>query len=125
MLIVETPCVRTEVTARGRWEQPVATYARLLITVARKLPKTGSITLLYSNGRLYFDRVSIEANLAPGMRLRHAELGDMPEWAPTPARSPTPAVVEHGQFLMPGLAPVSDRERLELLAKAPMRPGRR
>ena len=64
MLIVETPYVRTEVAAKGTWEQPVVIYARLLMTVARKQPKTDFITLLYSNGRLYFDRLSIEANLA-------------------------------------------------------------
>jgi hypothetical protein len=126
MLIVETPYVRTEVAAKGRWEQPVAVYARLLITVARKLPKTHSITLLYSNRRLYFDRLSIEANLAPGMRpTRHAELGATPEWAPTPTRVVAPVGVEGHQLLMPGLAPVTDRERLEQRAKAPMRPRRR
>jgi hypothetical protein len=94
VLIVETPYVRTEVAAKGRWEQPVAVSARLLITVARKLPKTDSITLLYANGRLYFDRLSIDATPAAGMRpTRRAELGVTPEWAPTPTRVVTPAGV--------------------------------
>ena len=37
VLIVETPYVRTETTATGRWQQPVAVNARLLVTIARKL----------------------------------------------------------------------------------------
>jgi hypothetical protein len=126
MLIVETPYVRTEVAAKGRWEQPVAVNARLLITVARKLPKTDSITLLYVSGRLYFDRLSIDATPAAGMRAtRQAQLGVTLEWAPTPTRAVTPAGVEGHQLLMPGLAPLTDRERLEQRAMAPMRPRRR
>jgi hypothetical protein len=126
MLIVETPYVRTEVAAHGTWEQPVAVYGRLLITVARKLPKTDSITLLYVNGRLYFDRLSIDATAAAGMRAtRPAQLGATLAWAPTSTRVVAPAGVEGHQLLMPGLAPITDRERLEQRAKAPMRSRRR
>ena len=126
MLIVETPYVRTEVAAKGTWEQPVAVYARLLITVARKLPKTDSVTLLYVNGRLYFDRLSIDATPAAGMRpTRHAELGATLESVPAPSRAATPVAVADAQLLMPGLAPVTDRERLEQRARAPMGPRRR
>lgn len=126
MLIVETPYVRTEVAAIGTWEQPVAVNVRLLITVARKLPKTDSITLLYVNGRLYFDRLSIDATQAPGMTpVRNGQLGPMWESATTPKPLASPIPARDGQLLMPGLVPVTDRERLEQRAKAPMRPRRR
>ena len=126
MLIVETPYVRTEVAAKGRWEQPVAVYARLLITVARKLPKTDCVTLLYVNGRLYFDRLSIDATPAAGMRpARNAELGAALESVPAHSRLATPVEVADGQLLMPGLSPVTDRERLEQRARAPIGPRRR
>src|SRR5215813_7271415 len=59
MLIVETPYVRTEVSAKGTWEQPVAVNSRLAIMITRKLPRTDCITLLYIGGRLCFDRFSI------------------------------------------------------------------
>ena len=126
MLIIETPYVRTELTAKGAWQQPVAVNVRLLITVARKLPKTDSVTLLYVNGRLYFDRLSIDAGPAPGMAAaHHARLGEVREAivSSTPSSFPVPA--EGNQLLVPGLAPITDRERLEHRAKAPMRPRRR
>jgi hypothetical protein len=85
MLIVETPYVRMEVAAVGTWKQPVAVNARLLITVARRLPKTDRITLLYANGRLFFDGMSIEAKPAEGMTpAQDGRLGAM--WEPLPHR---------------------------------------
>ena len=118
-LIVETPYVKTEVAALGVWEQPVAVYSRLLIMIARKLPKTERITLLYSTGRLFFGRLSIEATPAAGMiRLKDGLLGA----AETHRRSTAYAAPRDDQLLMPGLAAVTDRERLEHLARAPMRP---
>jgi hypothetical protein len=126
LLIVETPYVRSEILATGTWQQPVAVFARLLVKVARSLPKTERITLLYAAGRLYFDRLSVEAMPAPGMiPAKDGRLGALPG---TAARKPTqgaPATGEEGQLLMPGLAPVTDRERLEHHARAPMRPRRR
>jgi hypothetical protein len=125
-LIVETPYVRTELAAEGTWEQPVAVYARLLVTVARKLPKTDSITLLYLNGRLFFDRLSIEATPAAGLKpVTDGQLGRL--WGPprTSGRFVAPSAVPEDQLLMPGLAPITDWERLEQMARAPMRPRRR
>jgi hypothetical protein len=122
-LIVETPYVRTEVAAVGAWEQPVAVFSRLLIMVVRKLPKTECITVLYSTGPLFFDRLSIEATLAAGKpAAKDGLLGSADE----PLAS-TPAVALQGrQLLMPGLGgAVTDRERLAHLARAPMRPRRR
>lgn len=125
-LIVETPYVRTEVAAIGSWEQPVAVNVRLLITVARKLPKTDSITLLYVNRRLYFDRLSIDANPAPGMApAENSQLGEVRVSTATSKPSTSPISAEGNQLLVPGLTPVTDRERLEQLAKATMRPRRR
>ena len=126
MLIVETPYVRTEVTATGAWEQPVAVNARLLIMITRKLPKTECVTLLYVNGRLFFERLSIDATPAAGMtRTKSGRLSAMPGSTPTPQRSASPVPVRDGQLLMAGFAPVTDRERLEQRAKAPMGPRRR
>jgi hypothetical protein len=126
MLIVETPYVRTEVAATGLWEQPVAVGARLLITVAWKLPKTNRITLLYLSHRLYFDRLSIDATPAPGMApAENSQLGENRTSMATSKPSASPILAEGNQLLVPGLAPVTDRERLEQLAKAPMRPRRR
>jgi len=125
-LIVETPYVRSELAATGTWVQPVAAYARLLITVARKLPKTERLTLLYASGRLYFDRLSIEAAPAAGMvPARDGHLGPMPAAPARPQLFGAPLVALSGQLLMPGLAPVTDRERLERRASAPIRPRRR
>jgi hypothetical protein len=121
-LIVETPYVRTEVAAIGIWEQPIAIFSRLLIMVARKLPKTERVTLLYSTGRLYFDRLSIAATEVP--RMARAEDGRLGP-AGLAERSGVPADHQAGQLLMPGLATVTDRERLEHLARALMRPRRR
>ena len=104
----------------------MAVGVRLLITVARKLPKIDRITLLYVNGRLYFDRLSIDANPAPDMTpARNGQLGLLWELTATPRPLASPIPARDGQLLMPGLAPVTDRERLEQLAKAPMRPRRR
>jgi len=126
MLIVETPHVRTELTAKGVWQQPVAANARLLVTIARNLPKTDTTILLYVNGRLYFDRLSIEATLAPGLApVPNAQLGKAWKLMATSQPSACPILAEGSQLLMPGLAPITDRERLEQLAKAPMRPRRR
>lgn len=66
-MIVETPYVRSELSATGTWKQPAAVNARLLIKVASSLPKTVRVTLLYASGRLFFDRLSIEATPAAGM----------------------------------------------------------
>lgn len=126
MLVVETPYVRTELTAKGAWQQPVAADARLLVTVARKLPKTDSLRLLYVNGRLYFDRLSIDAAPAPGIApAQNTQLGDVQESTTRLMPSASPVPTEGTQLLVPGFAPITDRERLEQLAKAPMRPRRR
>ena len=124
MLIVETPYVRTEVAAVGTWKQPIAVNARLLITVARRLPKADRITLLYVNGRLFFDGVSIEAKPAAGMTpAQDGRLGAI--WEPLPQRTATQFSPHDDQLLIPGVVPVTDRERLEQMARAPMRPRRR
>jgi len=121
-LVVETPYIRTEIAAVGLWEQPVAVFSRLLIMVVRKLPKTERVTLFYSTDRLFFDRLSIAATGVPGMaravdgRVGPGSLGERPGGQAAP---------QMGQLLMPGLAAVTDRERLEHLARAPMRPRRR
>jgi len=123
VLIVETPHVRTEFAATGKWEDPVAVNARLLITVVRKLPKTQSATLLYVNGRLYFDYFSIEAAPAPGMaRAIDAKLGGVPGSEMNSSGPVDLAPAAGDQLLAPGFAPITDRERLEQRAKAPMRP---
>ena len=121
-LVVETPYVRTEIAAVGLWEQPVAVFSRLLIMVVRKLPKTERVTLLYSSGRLFFDRLSIAASGVPGMaRAVDGRVGP----AGLRTRSGAQAEPQVGQLLMPGLAAVTDRERLEHLARAPLRPRKR
>jgi hypothetical protein len=124
ILIVETPYVRTEIAAVGRWKQPVAVNARLLITVARRLPKADRITLLYANGRLFFDGLSIEAKPAAGMTPAQAgRLGAI--WEPVPQRTATQLSPQGDQLLIPGVMPITDRERLNYLAKAPLRSRRR
>jgi hypothetical protein len=124
MLIVETPYVRTEIAAVGTWKQPVAINARLLITVARRLPKADRITLLYANGRLFFDGVSIEAKPAADTTpAQDGRLGAI--WEPLPQPTATQLSPQGDQLLIPGVVPITDRERLEQMAKAPMRPRRR
>jgi hypothetical protein len=80
----------------------------------RKLPKTERVMLLYSTGRLHFGRLSIEAAAAPGMK--HATDGLL-DSVTIPRNEAPSAAVESGQFLVPGIAAVTDRERLEHLAK--------
>ena len=120
-LVVETPYVRSELSATGTWVQPVAVNARLLIKVARSLPKTVRVTLLYASGRLYFDRLSIEAAPAADMpAARDGRLGALPEAAARPQLFGAPVAARDGQLLMPGLAPVTDRQRLERRAGEPL-----
>jgi len=91
-------------------------FSRTLIMLARKLPKTEQITLLYSSGRLFFDRLSIEATLAAGMATAKDGLLGSPgeplapiSWgdATGPSTADARAGVVH-----------TDRERLEHLARA-------
>jgi len=90
--------------------------------VVRKLPKTERVTLFYSTDRLFFDRLSIAATGVPSMaravdgRVGPNSLGE---------RSAAQVALQVGQLLMPSLAAVTDREWLEHLARAPMRPRRR
>jgi len=65
-LFVETPWVCTEIDAEGCWLVPVAVPVRVVIKAARVLPRTPRVTLLWIGGRLYLDRLSIDAKVASG-----------------------------------------------------------
>jgi hypothetical protein len=103
--VVATPTVTAEIEVKGRWEHPVAVDATLLRRLAERLPTNPTVTLVFVAGRLHVGPTSIEARNA-ALHVLEAQDGD-------------------GQLLMPGLAPVTDRERIERLARAPMRPRRR
>ena len=75
-------------------------FLPLLITVARKLPKTERFTLLYASGRLYFDRLSIDATPATGMvPVKDAWLGTTPASAARPQLFGAPVAGWDGQLL--------------------------
>ena len=79
----------------------MAVNARLLITVARRLLKADRITLLYANGRLLFDGVSIEAKTATGMTpAQDGGLGAI--WEPLPHRTAKHLSPQGDQPLIPG-----------------------
>lgn len=104
-LAIETPTLTAEVEAAGRWETPVAVDAVVLRRLVTKLPDAPTVTVIYVIGRLHVGPTSVPASNAS------LEVQDVQDGG--------------GQLLMPGMAPVSDRERLERLARAPMRPRRR
>lgn len=124
MLYVDTPWVCTELEAEGEWWYPIGVYPRVLIKAARAMPRKDKITLLWIEGRLHLEPLSIDAWIVAdcphGGTVRKTPALKAPK--ATPATAP---IDEGGQFLMPGLALVTDRERLALMARAPVRPRRR
>lgn len=104
-LVVESPTVTAEIDAAGRWELPVAVDADVLRRLAGRLPEASTVTLLFVAGRLHVGPTSIEACSAA------LEVPDVQD--------------SGGQLVMPGFAPITDRERIEQRARAPLRPRRR
>lgn len=104
-LALQTRTLRAEIEAEGIWEMPVAADAAALRRLARKLPRSERITLVYAADRLHVGPT--------GMAARNASL------APEADRQ------EAGQLVIPGLAPITDRDRLAAMARAPVRPRRR
>jgi hypothetical protein len=81
------------------------------------------LPLLYADGRLFFDNLSIEAKPAAGVMPTQDERPSA-RWKPPRERTGMQLALKGDQLLMPGLAPITDRDRLERMAKAPMRPRR-
>ena len=104
-LAIKTPTVAAEIEAAGQWQIPVAADAEVLRRLVERLPTTPTVVLVYVAGRLHVGPTSIEAHNAA------LEMPDVQDAG--------------GQLLMPGLAPVTDRERLKRRAEAPIGPRRR
>ena len=104
MLFVETPYVRMELTAVGTWKQPVAVSARLLSLRSRvrcRRPITlpcSTRTVDWRKRRLAYCRRRMEGS--EQHRSRHVNGRD------------SQIALQSVQLLMPGLAPITDRERL-------------
>lgn len=104
-LALHTSKLTAEIEADGPWETPVAADAATLVRLAAKLPRTARITLVYAAERLHVGPTCLPArNAALELETKRQEAG---------------------QLVIPGIAPVTDRERLDAMARAPLRPRRR
>jgi hypothetical protein len=104
-----------------RASNEVTVDRRLFLAAVTRIPRGG----LRSRAEYSPRKTLIYADPPMLIVETHAQLGMTLEWARTPTRVVAPAGVEGHQLLMPGVAPVTDRERLEQRAKAPMRRRRR
>lgn len=104
-LVFQTPGLSVAVDFEGAWETPVRVTAAKLRALAPKLPLEDRVVMIYAAARLYVG--------STGMPARSAA---------TEVATDTEAP---GQGLLPGIAPVTDRDRIEMMAKAPVRGRRR
>lgn len=58
---IETPWLTADLDGGGKWSRAVAVPSAALMSLRRKLGKAPSLRLLYVSGRLFLDKLQIEA----------------------------------------------------------------
>ena len=101
-IAVETPWLSAELAGEGRWKRHVVVGARQLWALANRLEHHSSARLLYVSGMLYLNNTGMPA-LEPRPPVRLEPVGAA--W----------------QTLLPGVEPITLRDRLDHLAGQPLR----
>jgi len=99
---ITTPWLVAELGGEGRWRRHIVVGARQLWALANRLEHHPSVRLVYVSGMLYLNNTGMPA-LEPRPPVRLERVG--PAW----------------QSLLPGVEPVTLRDRLDHAAAQPLR----